>query len=302
MTAHLKIKVMQEKERIRMKNVLLAGVTGYLGSYIAKELQERDFTIRAIARNTKRLKEKNIEVNEIVKAELTQPDSIKGCCNNIDVVISTIGITRQKDGLTYMDVDYQVNMYLLREAQESGVKKFIYVSVLNGENLRHLKICDAKEMFVEQLKKSGMDYCIIRPNGFFSDMTEFYSMAKKGRVYLFGNGELKANPIHGEDLAAVCVDAMENADQEIKAGGPETHTYNEIAEIAFEVIGIKPKITHIPNWVRAAILKMVRIFTGSKVYGPIEFFLTVMAIDMLAPEYGNYRLKGYFNSLRDMNA
>lgn len=285
-----------------MKNVLLAGVTGYLGSYIAKELQERDFTIRAIARNTKRLKEKNIEVNEIVKAELTQPDSIKGCCNNIDVVISTIGITRQKDGLTYMDVDYQVNMYLLREAQESGVKKFIYVSVLNGENLRHLKICDAKEMFVEQLKKSGMDYCIIRPNGFFSDMTEFYSMAKKGRVYLFGNGELKANPIHGEDLAAVCVDAMENADQEIKAGGPETHTYNEIAEIAFEVIGIKPKITHIPNWVRAAILKMVRIFTGSKVYGPIEFFLTVMAIDMLAPEYGNYRLKGYFNSLRDMNA
>lgn len=285
-----------------MKNVLLAGATGYLGSYIAKELHKGDFTIRAISRHTKHLKEKNIEVNEIVKAELTQPDSIKGCCNNIDIVISTIGITRQKDGLTYMDVDYQANMYLLREAQISGVKKFIYVSVLNGENLRHLKICDAKEMFVEQLKKSGMDYCIIRPNGFFSDMTEFYSMAKKGRVYLFGNGELKANPIHGEDLAAVCVDAMENSDQEIKVGGPETLTHNEIAEIAFEVIGIKPKITHIPDWVRAAILKMVRIFTGSKVYGPIEFFLTVMAIDMLAPEYGNYTLKEYFNSLRDMNA
>ena len=293
---------MQEEERNSMKKVLLAGVTGYLGSYIAKELQERAFTIRAIARNTERLKEKSIETNEIVKAELTQPGSIKGCCNNIDVVISTVGITRQKDGLTYMDVDYQANMNLLREAQKSGVKKIIYVSVLNGENLRHLKICDAKEMFVEQLKKSGMDYCIIRPNGFFSDMTEFYTMAKKGRVYLFGNGELKANPIHGEDLAAVCVDAIENPDQEIKVGGPETLTHNEIAATAFEVIGIKPKITHIPDWVRAAILKVVRIFTGSKVYGPIEFFLTVMAIDMLAPEYGKYTLKEYFTSLRDMNA
>jgi len=285
-----------------MKKVLLAGVTGYLGGYIAKELQKRAFTIRAIARNTEHLKEKSIEANEIVKAELTQPDSIKGCCNSIDVVISTVGITRQKDGLTYMAVDYQANMNLLQEAQKSGVKKFIYVSVLNGENLRHLKICDAKEMFVEQLKKSGMDYCIIRPNGFFSDMTEFYKMAKKGRVYLFGNGELKANPIHGEDLAAICVDAIENTDKEINVGGPETLTHNEIAAIAFKVLGIKPRITHIPNWVRVAILNMVRIFTSSKVYGPIEFFLTVMAIDMLAPEYGKYTLKDYFTSLRDMIA
>lgn len=70
-----------------MKKVLLAGITGYLGSYIAKELQERTFTIRAIASNLERLKGKSTEKDEIVQAELTQPYSIKGCCNNIDVVI-----------------------------------------------------------------------------------------------------------------------------------------------------------------------------------------------------------------------
>jgi uncharacterized protein YbjT (DUF2867 family) len=285
-----------------MKKVLLAGVTGYLGSYIAKELQKRAFTIRAIIRNTAPLKEKSIEVNEIIEAELTKPKTIKGCCKQIDVVISTVGITRQKDGLTYMDVDYQANMNLLQEARVSGVKKLIYVSVLNGENLRHLKICDAKEMFVEQLKESGLNYCIIRPNGFFSDMTEFYTMAKKGRVYLFGNGELKANPIHGEDLATVCVDAVEKPDKEIKIGGPETLSHNEIAMTAFEVLGTEPKITHIPNLVRNVILKLVRTFTGSKIYGPIEFFLTVMAMDMVAPAYGKYTLKEYFTNLKKINA
>ncbi|MDX2439054.1 MAG: hypothetical protein QNK40_00725, partial [Desulfobacterales bacterium] len=116
---------------------------------------------------------------------------------------------------------------------------FIYISVLNGENLRHLKICDAKELFVEQLIKSGLEYCIIRPNGFFSDMTEFYTMAKKGRVYLFGDGELKTNPIHGEDLAAVCVEAIDKPDQEIKVGGPETFTHNKIAAAAFEACMFK---------------------------------------------------------------
>ena len=280
-----------------MKKVLLAGATGYLGSYIAKELQKKAFVTRVIVRNTKSLKDKDLQLSEVVKAELTRPDTIKGCCNNIDVVISTVGITRQKDGLTYMDVDYQANMNLLQEARISGVQKFIYVSVLNGDNLRYLKICDAKERFVEKLKASGLDYCIIRPNGFFSDMVDFFKMAKKGRVYLFDKGELKTNPIHGKDLATVCVDAIYNVDKEILVGGPETLTHQEIALSAFDVLGREPKITYVPEWIRAFILKLLKIFTGSKIYGPIEFFMTVMAIDMVAPEYGKYTLKEYFSIL-----
>jgi hypothetical protein len=75
-------------------------------------------------------------------------------------------------------------------------------------------------------------------------------------------------------------------------------TYNEIAKIAFEVAGKEPKITLIPDWVRTTILKLIRIFTNSKFYGPIEFFLTVTAIDMIAPEYGTHRLRDHFAMLR----
>jgi len=284
-----------------MKKILLAGSTGYLGIYIAKELQRRSSFFRAIARSPEKFDQNEIKVNEKLIAELTDPDSIKECCNGIDVVISTVGITKQKDGLTYMDVDYRANMNLLKEAKKSGVKKFIYVSVLNGEKLRHLKMCNAKEMFVEQLKRSGIEYCIVRPNGFFSDMSEFVKMAKRGRVYLFGNGELRANPIHGEDLAVVCVDAIDRPVNEIEIGGPETLTQNEIASMASDHLASKPKITHIPDWVRVTILKLVRLFTGSKVYGPVEFFMTVMAMDMLSPEYGKHTLKEYFTNLNNPN-
>lgn len=277
-----------------MKHVLLAGVTGYLGGYIASELRERDLFVRAITRSTAALGDKKALLDEIVEAQLTKPAAIKGCCDHIDVVISTVGITRQKDALTYMDVDYQANMNLLHEAIRSGVKKFIYVSVLNGEKLGHLKICAAKELFVEQLKKSGLDYCIIRPNGFFSDMTDFYRMGKKGRVYLFGNGELKMNPIHGKDLAAVCVDAIGHTDRDVIVGGPETFTHNEIARLVFDVLDIQPKITYIPHWLRTAFVSVLRTVTGSKTYGPIEFFMTVMGRDMIAPEYGNQTLRQFF--------
>ncbi len=285
-----------------MKKILLAGATGYLGGYIARELRKRDYHVRVIVRNLEKLNQKKIEATEILEAEITQSESIRGCCEKIDVVISTVGITRQKDRLTYMDVDYQANMNLLHQAKPTGVKKFIYVSVLNGEKLKHLKICEAKERFVEELEKSGTDYCIIRPNGFFSDMVEFYNMAKKGRIYLFGNGELKANPIHGKDLAVVCVDAIEKPDQEIVIGGPQTLTQNQIAATAFKILNKRPKITYIPNWIRIIILKLIKVFTGSKVYGPIEFFLTVMAMDMIAPEYGKHTLEDFFSELKRPDA
>jgi hypothetical protein len=63
------------------------------------------------------------------------------------------------------------------------------------------------------------------------------------------------------------------------------------------VLGNKPKITHIPDWVRVAILKLVRLLAGSKIYGPVEFFMTVMAMDMVAPEYGKHTLKEHFTNL-----
>jgi len=46
-------------------------------------------------------------------------------------------------------------------------------------------------------------------------------MAKKGRVSLFGTGEYRINPIHGEDLTEVCVRAIEDPTGEIEVGGPD---------------------------------------------------------------------------------
>ena len=282
-----------------MKRVLLAGATGYLGGYVARELGRRGYPVRAVVRDASRLASKGIAIDEPLEAEVTRPETLGGCCDDIGAVISTVGITRQKDGLTYDDVDYRANLNLLREAERSGVQKFVYVSVLNGESLRHLEICDAKERFVERLEASGIDHCVIRPNGFFSDMSEYYRMAEKGRVYLFGDGRYRANPIHGEDLAEVCVDALEADAVNVPVGGPETLSQRDMALAAFAALGKPPKISCIPDWVRLAVLKGARTLTGPRVYGPLEFFLTVMAMDMIAPEYGRHRLGDYFASLAD---
>ncbi len=281
---------------MKTKRVLLAGATGYLGQYITKKLIENEYPTRIIVRD-KHKASFDVKKCQIVEAEVTQPESIKEAFIDIDIVISTVGITKQKDGLTYMSVDFQANMNLLEEAKKNGVRKFIYVSALNSEKLTNLKMSKAKELFVNELNKSGLDYCIVRPNGFFSDMTEFMKMAKKGTVNLFGDGSYKMNPIHGEDLATVCVDAISSNDKTIEVGGPEIKTHNEIAELAFKTLDKKPKIKYMPDNIRRFVIWMMRTFTSSKTYGPIEFFMTVLAMDMIAPTYGKHTLEEFFKNL-----
>lgn len=281
------------------QRVLVAGATGYLGKFIVTELKSHGYWVRALTRDTRKIETVRQYIDDLFIGQATQPETLRGICKDIDIVISTLGITRQKDGLTYMDVDYQGNKNLLNEATEENVSRFMYISVFNANKLRHLEIVKAKEKFVDELKEADLEHIIIRPNGFFSDMTEFFNMAKRGRVYLFGNGEYRGNPIHGADLSKACVESLDSNSGELDIGGPEILTQNEIASQAFEVLGKKPKITHIPLWISNLTVKLARFFTSVKTHGPIEFFVTVLAMDMIAPTYGQHTIKNYFREISE---
>ena len=81
----------------------------------------RGLEFRAIARKPEKLEAAGLDATQILVGQVTEPESIRGCCQGVDVVFSAVGITRQKDGLTYMDVDYQANRNLLDEALRAGV-------------------------------------------------------------------------------------------------------------------------------------------------------------------------------------
>ncbi len=282
-----------------MKKALVAGATGYLGRYVVKEFKKQGYWVRAITRNAEQLKSLDEYIDEIVIGEVTDVGFVREICKDIDIVFSSIGITKQKDNLTYLDVDYQVNKNLLEDAQKEGVSKFIYVSVFNAEKMNNLKGIQAKLKFTGALKSSGLAYAIVNPNGFYSDMLDYLNMAKQGRGFVFGTGENRMNPIHGKDLAEICVKAADGNEKEINIGGPDVLTHNEILAYAFESYGKTKKISRIPIWMRNAILTTLRLFTSVTTYGPLEFFMTVLAMDMVAPSYGKFHLKDFFLENKD---
>jgi len=278
-----------------MKTVFVAGATGYLGRFLCAEYSRRGWYVMALVRD--RCRADDLAADILVEAEATRPETLAGTLHGVDLVVSALGITRQADGLTYRDVDYQANLNLLREAERAGVKRFAYVHVLNADAMRHVPLVAAKADFVDALRASVLPSTVIAPSGYFSDMGDFLSMARSGRVWLFAPGTHRINPIHGADLAAATADATEAGTDWLDVGGPETFNHRELAQLAAEAVGHPAPITLLPDWLRKLALAILPRLTPRRIHGPAQFFLTAMSMDMVGARFGTRTLSDHFKQL-----
>ncbi len=289
-----------------MKKVLVAGASGYLGRYAVKEFKERGYYVRALVRNPEKIKKpgQNFEpevysiADEIVTGDVTSPESINGLCKGIDIVFSSLGLTSPDWKHNNYDVDHLGNKRILDQALAEKISRFVYVSVFNEDKMPDLPLIRAHELFVADLKASGLLWSIIRPNGYFSDMGRFFSMACTGHMFMVGEGEKKMNPIHGADIAKVCVDAVNGDCREIAAGGPDIYTFREIMEMAFHVCGKSTWITPIPLWLAEGALAGIKLFNRN-LADLMSFAVEAVKFDHVAPAYGSRHLKSFFEKLAD---
>lgn len=281
-----------------MKTVFVAGATGYLGRHLVKAYTSRGWRVRALARRADAARASGLRAAEIVEAEATDPHSLRGAMEGVDLAISSLGVTRQRDGLSYWDVDFQANANLLETAIAANVARFAYVHVLNAEAMAGIPLVDAKEAFANRLRAAPIASTIIRPSGFFSDMAGFYDMAKAGRIWLFGDGSKRLNPIDGADLAAAIGDAVQSGADTLDIGGPDILTQREVAELAFSALGEPAKITLLPDVLRRAALRILPWMTPAYIHGPAQFFLTALGRDMVGRPTGSRRLNDHFAELR----
>ncbi|MFT5203375.1 MAG: hypothetical protein ACI9C1_002774 [Candidatus Aldehydirespiratoraceae bacterium] len=287
--------------------VLIAGATGYVGKFAVEAFKQRGYWVRALTRDEARLRDRGPytapgigpdDCDDVFVGELTEPETLNGLMDGIDIVFSCVGISRQRDGLTFEQVDYGCNHTLIEMAEASDVRQFVYVSMQGADTaaLADLAITRAHEKVVGELEASPLDHRIVRPCGYFSDMGVLLTMAQKGRSFLVGSGENKMSPIHGRDLANICVDVTEGDEIEVEAGGPEVMTQREAAALAFDVVGQKPRIHSIPLRAASTLARGIRLL--SKQFGDLaEFIVTAGEVDGVGPPLGTTTLRSYFERL-----
>lgn len=278
-----------------MKRVLIAGSTGYLGRYLCTAFRQQRWHVTALARRPESAE--GLDADHVVQADATRPETLVGTMADATLVVSALGITRQKDGLGYWDVDFQANLNLLEEALRAKVAHFAYVHVLNADRMPDVPLVQAKTAFVKKLLASPIKSTVIAPSGYFSDMSDFLDMAKTGRVWLFGDGQAMINPIHGADLAEATVRAIGDERNWIDVGGPEVFSQDALAQLCFDVLNRRGKVIHLPDWLRRLALKVLPWVTPLHVHGPAQFFLTALGQNMVGAQTGSRDLKSHFIEL-----
>jgi uncharacterized protein YbjT (DUF2867 family) len=276
--------------------VLVAGATGNLGRALIPVLHAHGREVVALVRpgRQSRLESLGDHIRDIVLAEVTKPDIPARVFDGVHTVISSIGITRQRDGLTYDQVDFGGNLNLLRAAERCEVQHFIYVSVVGADKDISVPVIRAKCRFEEILVESALKWQIVRPSGFFTDMTDVWKMALDGTVHLFGDGRSRISPIHPVDLAEYIADLYDTEPGKILSiGGPADFTWNEIAELACRIVGGRCQIRHWPEWLLRGALATTRVWSRPT-YGTLSFLGHVMTHDTTAPNHGSRSLEEFF--------
>ena len=275
--------------------VLLAGAFGKLGSDVLRSLVRAGHDVTAIDMVVRDIEE--IEGKYTKKqVDVTKPESLKGLCDGVDTVVTTVGLTRGGVGVTNYDIDYQGNLNLLNEAKSAGVRNFAYVSVLKADDPRAKKIpmLDSKAMLEKELKASGITYTIFRPTGYFYDIVKvFKPMIEKGSVTLLGKEDVSCNVIDTSDLADFMVEHMNDENKTYDIGGTETYTYEEIAKMMFEVNGKTPVIKRTSPKVFDMIIFVNKLKKTGK-DGLIRFSKWTLTESMVASvKYGKLSFKEY---------
>lgn len=280
------------------RRVLVAGATGYLGAHVTRALHEAGHFVRALARDVRRLEDLTGQYDEGFQGEATRPASLRGLCDGIEVVFSSLGVRSLRRSPTVWDVDWKANLNLLNVARRAGVSHFIFVSVFHGPEIRDaVPAAEARERVVDALASEAPPFTVLRPTGFFNDMLEFLQMARSGRVWLPGSGETRINPVHGADVAAHVADAVAMGPQSsrpcLDIGGPEVFTLREVGALAFEVLGAAPRYGRIPLAAMDALAGVTAPFNANA--GSLLKMLTSLArLGAVAPPSGAHRLRTFF--------
>ena len=246
-------------------HVFLTGATGFVGSYVLRELVQQGHTARCLLRAPGKALSVEEGSVERVQGDVTDPASLAGALEGCDAVIHLVGIIEEKpsQGVTFERIHHQGTRNVVAAAQSDGVDRFIHMSA-NGARLRGPSAYQRTKWKAEEhVRKAGLSaWTIFRPSIIFGDPGErnesFEVRLARTLVRplpilpVFGDGAYRMQPLAVESVAAGFVQALtleEAAGRSYCMAGSKAYTYNELLDVIARALGQQPKPkVHLPLW------------------------------------------------------
>ena len=232
--------------------VCLLGATGTIGRATLRALVQRGHDVVCFVRprsgRTPAIDGAKVRIVDIGDPAAIAREGFRG--ERFDAVVSCMASRTGAPG-DARAVDYQAHVDVLAAAKDAGVGRFVLLSAICVQKPL-LAFQQAKLAFETALIDSGLTYSIVRPTAFFKSLSGQFERVKRGKPFLvFGDGTLTAcKPISDGDLAAYLADCLVDDrrwNRVLPVGGPgEAITPRQQGEALFEMLGRKPRFSHVP--------------------------------------------------------
>lgn len=282
------------------ETVLVAGASGMLGRQVVAALQRRGSKVRALTRAADTLARAGAKVDEVVVGDARVGAQASAAVQGVTAVISCLGASVQpRLGLGwrgFFAVDTRANTALIEAAEAAKVRRFVYVSTLSRAGMEGLAYVRAHEQVAARLRAGALAGTVLRPTGFFSALGALVELARGGALPQIGDGSARSNPIDDGDLAALCVQALDEPPGEREVGGPEVLSRRELGALAFAAIGEPPRWRTVPPGAVRTIGALLRPF-HPRLGQLLPFYAAVNTTELIAPQVGRRRIGEYFREL-----
>ncbi|KAL1207346.1 hypothetical protein V5N11_028994 [Cardamine amara subsp. amara] len=217
----------EEVNAVKTKKVFVTGATGKTGKRIVEQLLSRGFAVKAGVRDVDKAKSsfKEDPSLQIVRADVTEgPEKLaEAIGDDSQAVICASGFRPGFDLFAPWKVDNFGTVNLVDACRKKGVERFVLISsiLVNGAamgqilnpayiflNIFGLTLV-AKLQAEKYIKRSGINYTIVRPGGLKND-------PPTGNVVMEQEDTLYEGSISRDQVAEVAVEALLNEESSFK--------------------------------------------------------------------------------------
>lgn len=257
--------------------LLLTGATGSIGSRLLPLLLESGEDVRCLVREPRRLGERRVDVQIALGdlGEMSDPYLVRQALRGVDTVVHLAATIRDQPPKRIEELNGLATVRLLRAAERSGVRRFVFFSALNAYAAQRTRFFRAKWLAEQAVDSSPLQTTVFAPSIVYDHSDPWVTLLRRFSFLpvlpVSGEGKASFQPIWAEDVARCVTAALAGeAAPRYELAGPETLTYDDMSDLVSRIAGRPRTLVHLPlGMVRAGLLAGRSVF-GESVFATWE--------------------------------
>jgi NADH dehydrogenase len=257
--------------------LLLTGATGSIGSRLLPLLLEGGADVRCLVREPRRLGERRVDVQIALGdlGEMSDPYLVRQALRGVDTVVHLAATIRDQPPKRIEELNGLATVRLLRAAERSGVRRFVFFSALDAYAAQRTRFFRAKWLAEQAVNSSPLQTTIFAPSIVYDHSDPWITLLRRFSFLpvlpVSGRGRAAFQPIWADDVAR-CVTAALGRDGQTRyeLAGPETLTYDQMSDLVSRAAGRPRPLVHVPlPLVRSGLIALRSVF-GEAVFATWE--------------------------------